>query len=179
LRRLLAATGWHHNIKNTSLSGSVEQLEAQGSLPRYVSTSAKLFDAVRNKIIHGGTATDDDILRAIDSGFQLLKAIESIPLARNIVLRVNVPIYSDSGCTQAINDGMGIILETISPDGDEKSYRIFPTTRTHFQIGKQVAWEWNLAKVWGAAWYRDANTGEIKQAWVASSEFIGRHLDDV
>jgi hypothetical protein len=59
------------------------------------------------------------------------------------------------------------------------TFRIFPTTRTHFQKGKRVAWEWNMAKVWPAAWYRDPDTGEIKEGWVSAAEFVGRHLDDV
>jgi hypothetical protein len=54
-----------------------------------------------------------------------------------------------------------------------------PTTQTHFQVGKQVSWEWNGKFVLGPAWYRDSETGEVKQAWVGSTEFIGRHLDDL
>ena len=60
-----------------------------------------------------------------------------------------------------------------------KTHRILPTTRTHFQKGKRVAWDWNMQKKWPTAWYRDPNTGGVKRAWIKSAEFIGRHLDDI
>jgi hypothetical protein len=179
LRQLLAATGWQQNIKAAPLSKAIEQLRAQGSLPEHVSGSVKLFQEIRNRIIHGGQATDEEIFRAIDSGFTLLRSLESIPAEINIVHRTGVPLYSDQNCSQLIQDASGIILETISPGGSQKSFRIFPTTRNRFQVGKRVAWEWSPNRIWGKAWYRDAETGEQKQAWISSSEFIGRHLDDI
>jgi hypothetical protein len=45
----------------------------------------------------------------------------------------------------------------------------------HFQIGKRVAWEWSPDRVWGKTCYRVLETGEKKEAWVSSLEFIGRH----
>jgi hypothetical protein len=177
-RRLLAATNWQQNIKPEPLSEAIEKLRAQGSLPQHVTGSLKLFSDVRNKLIHG-QANDDEIFRAIDSGLTLLRAINSIPTEINVVFDVGVPLYADAGCTQRITDGSGLILETTSPGGSQTSYRIYPTTRTHFQKGKRVAWEWNMSKVWGPAWYRDPRTSEVKQAWGSSAEFIGRHLDGV
>ncbi len=179
MRQLLAASGWHRSFTDTSMSGSVERLLAQGSLPRHVSGSVKLFQEVRNKIIHGSIATDEEVVRAVDAGFTLLKAIELIPLEKNTVYRTGVPLYADAQCTQLINNAHGVILETISPGGAQKSLRIFPTTQTHFEVGKRVAWEWNPRNIWGPAWYKDPGTGECKQAWGSSSEFIGRHLEDV
>ena len=179
IRQLLAASGWQKNIKSGSTLKAIERLRAQGSLPEHVSGSVKLFYEVRSRIIHGGAADDEDILRAIDSGFTLLRAIESVPLESNTVHRTNVPIYSDSKCTQLISDAKAIVLETVSPGGSQKSLRIFPTTRTHFEIGKRVAWEWNLSKTWGPTWYKDLETGECNIAWHSSGEFIGRHLDDL
>jgi hypothetical protein len=179
LRRLLAATGWQQNIKPEPLPEAIDRLRAQGSLPEHVSGSLKLFYDIRNKLVHGGQATDDDIFRAIDSGLTLLTAITSIPAEVNVVYQTGVPLYSDSECTRKFPDGTGIILETTSPGGSQKFYRIFPTTRTHFEKGKRVAWEWNMHKQWGPAWYRDPKTNELKEAWKSSAEFIGRHLDEV
>jgi hypothetical protein len=165
LRQLLAATNWQQNIKPEPLPEAIDKLRAQGSLPEHVTGSLKLFLDVRNKLVHGGEANDDDIFRAIDSGLTLLRAIGSIPTEVNVVYETGVPLYSDSGCSQRVTDGSGIILETTSPGGSQKSYRIFPTTRTHFQKGKRVAWEWNAAKRWGPVWYRDPKTNEGTQAW--------------
>ncbi len=179
LRQLLAATGWQQNIKPEPLFDAIDRLRAQGSLPEHVSGSLKLFLDVRNKLVHGGQATDDDVFRAIDSGLTLLRAINSIPTEINVVHRTGVPLYSDPDCTRPVSDAKGVILETTSPGGSQKSYRIFPTTRTHFQEGKRVAWEWNMGKTWGHTWYRNAETNEVKEAWHSSAEFVGRHLDDV
>jgi hypothetical protein len=179
LRQLLAATGWQQNIKAEPLLDAIDKLRAQGSLPEHVSGSLKLFLDVRNKLIHGGQATDDDVFRAIDSGLTLLRAIESIPAEVNVVHRTGVRLYSDPECARPVSDAKGVVLETTSPGGTQKSFRIYPTTRTHFQEGKRVAWEWNLGKIWGHAWYRDPETNEVKEAWNSSAEFVGRHLDDV
>jgi hypothetical protein len=138
-----------------------------------------MFDHVRNKIIHGSAATDDDALRALDSGLAILRVLNTLPNEVNVVYHPGVEVFSDALGTKPIPDTKGIILETTSPGGAIKTFRIFPTTRTHFQKGKQVAWEWNMQKGWPAAWYRDPDTGAIREAWGSSAEFIGRHLDDI
>ena len=56
-------------------------------------------------------------------------------------------------------------------------YRIFPTTRDHYKKGMRVSWEWNGSLKWGDTWYRDPESHEIKHAWSASIEFVGRDLD--
>jgi hypothetical protein len=179
LRQLLAATGWQANIRATPLTAAIEKLRAQGSLPEHVLGSVKLFQTVRNRIIHGGEAEEADIVRAIDSGFTLLRVIEAIPAETNAVHRVGVPLYSDPACTKLMPDVKGIILEVTSPGGAQKSLRIFPTTRDHFQVGRRVAWEWDSGRIWPAAWFKDPDAGQPKQAWESSAEFVGRHLDEV
>ena len=111
----------------------------------------------------------------------------SLPLLRGPVLKSisvfgyhpGVDIFIDPLCKTLITNAKGIILETESPGGITKSFRIFPTTRAHFQKGKRVAWEWSFELTWGPTWYKDPNTHEIKKAWDSSTEFIGRHLDEV
>ncbi len=44
--------------------------------------------------VHGHTASDDDILRAIDSGVTILRALQAIPHEVNIVYHPGVAIYS-------------------------------------------------------------------------------------
>jgi len=178
LRQLLAATGWQANIRATPLTTAVEKLRAQGSLPEHVSGSVKLFQTVRNQIIHGGTAEEAEILRAIDSGFTLLRAIDAIPAETNVVHRIDVPLYSDPACATLVPNVRGLILEVTSPGGSQKSFRIVPT-RGNFQLGRRMTWEWNLENTWPAAWFRDPDSGEIKEAWISSAEFVGRPVDDV
>lgn len=88
-------------------------------------------------------------------------------------------LFSDPECKVLIKDSKGIILETMSPGGTAKSYRIFPTTRDHFIKGKQVAWEWNMGRTWNAAWYINPETNLPEKAWEGSAEFIGRHIEEV
>jgi hypothetical protein len=179
LRQLFAATGRRQKIRPAPIESAIEQLRAQGSLPEHVTGSLKLFQEVRNRIIHGRAATDDEIIRAIDSGFSLLKAIDAIPAEVNTVHRIGIPVYSDPACKNRIADATGLMLETTTPGGADKSFRIFPTTRTHFEVGRRVAWEWNRDRNWGPAWHSDPDSSECKQACRGSTEFVGRHLDDI
>jgi hypothetical protein len=81
--------------------------------------------------------------------------------------------------TQPVQDGKGLILETLAPGGVTKSFRIFPTTKPHFKKGHQVAWEWSMDKSWPTCWYRQPETDESQIAWISSAEFIGRNLDEL
>jgi hypothetical protein len=179
VHQLLAATGWKKSEGDEPLPEAIERLKSFGVLPSNITGTLKLFVETRNKIIHGGSATDEDIFRAIDSGLLLLKAVDSVPAEVNIVYRTNIELYSDSTCTQKRNDVKGLILETISPGGATKSYRIVPTTLDHFQKGERVAWEWSFGKLWMETWYKNPDSGEIKQAWIQSAEFVGRHLNEI
>jgi hypothetical protein len=105
--------------------------------------------------------------------------LNSLPIEVNRVYHPGVDVFSDAACTKPYPGVKGIILETTSPGGVIKTKQIFATTRTHFQKGEQVAWEWNNGRQWLEAWYRDPETQEIKVAWGACAEFIGRHVDDI
>lgn len=177
-KQALATRGMLRGRPVVSVSQALSELHQYG-FPPNLSGSLMLFDDVRNKIIHSAAATDDDALRALDSGMTILRALNALPNEVNVVYHPGVEIFSDATCTKPIPNAKGIILETTSPGGVMKTFRIFPTTRTHFQKGKQVAWEWNMQEGWSAAWYRDPDTGAIREAWNSSLEFIGRHLDDI
>jgi hypothetical protein len=99
--------------------------------------------------VHGRAATDDDVLRAIDSGFTLLKAIDSIPVEKHVVFNPGVAVYSDAQCQHAIPDVKGLILEATSLGGTTKSYQIFPTTRSNYRVGEQLTWEWSFERSYG------------------------------
>lgn len=146
--------------------------------PRHISSSLRLFWETRNKIIHGGETDESNILSAIDSGVSILKSLQALPRETNWVHHLGVPIYSDPECTIPIKNAKGVILKSASSSGAKTFYRIFPTTRTHFEKGRKVAWEWSQENTWSDAWYRDPASSEIKLAWNASMEFVGRNLDE-
>ncbi|MGB8313578.1 MAG: hypothetical protein WCE69_03740 [Aestuariivirga sp.] len=178
-RQILASTGYLGDRKFIPLSKAIVELDKTFGLPRHVQGSLKNFWEARSRLIHGGEADTDDVLRAIDSGLTILKALQAMPHETNVVYSPSTALYADPECKTLVTDGKGIILETESPGGARKNLRIFPSTRTHFQKGRRVAWEWNFDKRWGPAWYRDPETNEIRSAWLSSTEFIGRHLDDI
>lgn len=179
LRQLMASMGLLKGRKNLPLHRAFGELDEWGGLPKHIAASLKLFWDVRNRLVHGHTASDDDILRAIDSGVTILHALQAIPHEVNIVYHPGVAIYSDAECRNPIEDAQGVILETVVPGGVTKTRRIFPTTRTHFKKGVRVAWEWSDGRRFEQAWYRDPDTGQIKDAWRGSMEFIGRPLEEV
>ena len=57
-------------------------------------------------------------------------------------------------------------------------YRVFPTTRSDYRVGKEVTWEWNDERQWGPTWYRDDEFG-VMVAWNSSVEFVGRQVEDL
>jgi hypothetical protein len=177
-RQALATRGVLGGRRAVSLNQALGELINYGFPPNLART-LRLFLDVRNKVVHGMAATNDDALSALDSGLILLRALSALPNETIIVYHPGVEVFFDAECKQPITDAKGLIVETTSAGGAIKTKGIFPTTRAHYQKGKRVAVEWNMQKKWPQAWYRDPDTGEIKSAWVESAEFIGRHLEDI
>lgn len=178
-RQLLASTGHLNGRRHIPLSQAIAELHEKYGLPRHVPSSLRLFLETRNRLIHGGEGTEGDILRAVDSGLMILKALQAFPREINVVYHPGVELFSDPELTQVIQNAKGVILETTAPGGATKTFRIFPTTQTHFKKGQQVAWEWCMQNTWGRSWYRDPDTGEAKCAFLSSAEFVGRHFDEL
>jgi hypothetical protein len=177
LRRVLLGSGWHAGQEIHGIRQGFDILTRLEVLPKHVAGSVRLFSEMRNKLVHGGNATDDDILRAIDSGVTILKTLRSISLEIHKVHHPGVELYSDSDGKRLLPNVRGLILETTSPGGTNKRHAVYPTTRVHFAKGQRVAWEWNLQNKYGRTWYRDPDSGEIKPAFHSAGEFIGRDLD--
>jgi hypothetical protein len=182
LRRLLAATGRLSRagpeMRQLSFSKLLEEAQQTKLLSQELIDSIRQFRILANGLIHGEQDEPDAGAEITAAGLNIVRALRSIPHQRNFVEQPNVPIYSDAECTFPAT-GHGIILKAVIPPDNLTVHYIYPTTRDHFQKGKEVAWEWNSARIWGPAWFRDSQTGRVEQAWSASSEFVGRHLEDV
>lgn len=178
-REILASTGHLQGRRFIPVTRAIAELDQKFGLPRHIPDSLKFFWEARNRLIHGGEGTDEDILRAVDSGLTILKALQAMPRETNVVYDPAAIVYTDRELTTPMPNVHGVILETIAPGGATKSLRIFPTTRSHFKKGRQVAWEWNMAAIFGQAWYRAPDTGEAREAWSSAAEFVGRHLDEL
>jgi hypothetical protein len=175
LRRLSAVTGWAKDERN--FPSMLRAMPA--GIPDELRHAVQDFWTIRNRIVHGAPASDADALRALDIGVEILQAVEQIPVERHYVDRPFVDVFSDPELRELREDVHGVRLRTVSPDGSKVSFPIYPTTRTHFAEGKQVAWEWNNELQWGRSWYRDPETSQPALAWDGALEFVGRHLDDV
>lgn len=178
-REVLATTGQLPGRRFVPIQQAIDEVHKTYGLAAHVPSSLHHFWDVRNRLIHKGEGTDEDILRAIDSGLSILRALQAMPRAVTVVYDPNVPVYSDEGLTAPLTNVHGVLLETHSPGGVTKSFRIYPSSQSHFKKGKQVSWEWNMSLVVGPGWYRDQSTGEAKEAWTGSAEFVGRHLDEL
>lgn len=178
-REVLASVGKWTEKKPLPVLRVIERLDSHYGLPRYIFSSLRLFLDIQNKLVHGGSATDQEIMSALDSGVTVYRTLMALPRERNWVHRKGVPVYSDQECLHEIPGVKGIILRTQSSSGSPIRHRIYPSTKTYFREGKRVSWEWNLRRTWSDAWYRDVTTNQIKLAWSSSGEFVGRHYEDL
>lgn len=179
-RELLAAFGLLGDRPHVPFREAIQILQQKGALPAHVGSSVELFWDARNRLVHGGDASDDAVLRAIDSGITILRALQAVPRETHTVLHPGVEVYADPQGQQVREGVKGVMLESKGPDATVMLMRrMFATTKNHFQKGKRVTWEWNLERRFGESWYRDPDTQEIKKAWTGSLDFVGRHLEDL
>ncbi|HEX5927663.1 MAG TPA: hypothetical protein VFY45_27860 [Baekduia sp.] len=179
LHRLLMGTGWGVARRMWSLRQGIDRLIEVKALPESAARTAALFSQVRNLAVHGRDVDDEDVLRAIDSGLELFNAVANAPRERNFIKAFDIPIFTDPALTDRIDDATAVMLRTVAPTPDKtESERIFPTTRTDFVVGQEVAWLWDYSKSWGPAWYRHPDTHEVLEAWGGSVAFIGPPIDD-
>jgi hypothetical protein len=179
VRQLLASMGLLGTARSVSLFQYIRTLEERGALPNHLVGSVRNFWHLRSKLVHGHEASPDDIVRAIDSGLTILRTIRAIPHEVNVVYHPGVEVYGDAEGREVRPGIKAVVLQTTSPGGAKKTLRVHPTTRTHFQKGNRVAWEWNRDLVVGESWYRHPDTSEVAYGWTHSMEFVGRHLEDV
>jgi hypothetical protein len=180
LRKLLAATGNLAQYQG-ELPEAISLLEKGNALqlPRELKDTLTQFWSLRNHIVHS-QVSEHLALRALDYGLRILKMVRSIPRHSYLVRKSGIALYQDSAGTRPREDVKGVLLETLSPEGESLHKQVFPTTKPYVP-GESLSWEWNLQnkKGWGETWYRDPDTMEIKPAWGASLEFTGRDLNDI
>lgn len=178
-RDILATSGHLNGRENIHVHQAISEIHKAYELPNHTLTSLKHFWEIRNRIIHARQGSDDDVLRAIDSGIIIFKALQAMPRETSFVYIPNIDIFEDEKLETRIENIIGVMLKTISPGGVSSTLKVFPTTKNNYEKGKEVSWEWNLGLKLGPAWYKNPETGNIEKAWDSSAEFIGRHLDDL
>lgn len=181
LRNLYASMGMLNHANYVSSEQALRIMVQKGYIPEHTISSLEIFNNLRSVLIHSNLKIDNkEIIRVLDIGMILLRTLKSIPHEINTVYQPDVNIYSDKDCRDKLPEAKGLILETTSPGGVEKTFRIYPTTKIgYYKKGKQVAWEWDLSKTWNKTWYIDPKAKEKRPAWDSAGEFIGRHLDEI
>jgi hypothetical protein len=172
-RFVLASSADPRNWLGRSLGHMVNRLNLSPATQEAVDE----FRRVRNRIIHGGGAGEDEIIRALDSGLKILRAIENIPRTVHVVYHPRVEVFGDSEGNQP-RPVHAVVLESRSP-ADEPKRMVYPTPVETYERGKAVSWEWSFERTWPESWYRDPEDGQIKYGWTDSAEFVGRHLEDL
>lgn len=95
------------------------------------------------------------------------------PISPFRVLHADLPFYSDPDCQREVKNARLIILQCEDPTETIKTPEPLPTTR-QYQLGEIVQWGFDHKRIWEESWYQDPETGEVKQAWKHSTEFIGK-----
>ena len=179
LRAIVATRGLLQFVTRFNISRYLTVLMQHKAISQETANSILAFYDLRNRIVHGrlgGTFAESELVALLDSGLRLLEILRSVP-RETYKVRAVVPFFSDAFATVPVEGARAVVLETTTPDG-KRRYAAYPTTKTYEQ-GRTLSWEWNIDRVWGPAWYRDSETGEIKHAWDAAGEFVGRPLESI
>lgn len=172
-REVLASSQDPSEWRNRPLSHTLNRLE----LSPQVQAAYKEFQGVRNKIVHGLTAGDDDALRAIDYGLVILDALNKIPHAIHRVVVPRVECFTDAEGTVSAGY-FAVLLQSESTAARESHEHVFPTRQESYRPGEALSWEWGHQS-FDETWYCDPRDGQIKYGWTVSLEFQGRPLDEI
>lgn len=162
-----------------SLTRNITSLTEMGVLPQGILKSLEQFRAVRSEIVHGGLrVSDDEILRAVDSGLVILRALKAVPRGKFIVRAAGFKVYSDSECKNLRSDVLGVLIDHIGPGGVKLQEWVVPRRENDLHPGDLVTFKFGSPEPhWDESWYRDEVSGKIHSAWGYSIEFAGKVID--
>lgn len=84
-RKALVSTGLSRASRQPrSLPRVVARLDEHYDLPAYLPDAVKLFQRVRNRIVHGETASDAQIMSALDSGVTIYRTLAALEGRREL-----------------------------------------------------------------------------------------------
>ncbi len=177
VRHLLAALAM--TKRPLPLKMAIHELERRGVVPKSIVEVLDRFTDVRNRLVHGHFASDDDIIRALDAGLLILRSIQTAPQPVATIRHVQIPLYADPNATVPRPEISGLIVEVTNPESMMNELRVLPTREGHFEIGRRIGWAYSYERDYDETWYRDPDTGTITLAWSYSKEFIGKHLEEM
>lgn len=141
-------------------------------LPKAVPSALRSFWNVRNSIVHGREAEDQEVLSAIDSGLSLWKALDRFASSYVEVVRSRIPIYSDADGTQLIPDATGVEVKS----GPGNTIEFWATTRSDYQPQDILRPNWDFSRVFPKTWYRDPVSGAMISVFDEAANFVGEPI---
>ncbi len=169
LKRLAGIVGTYPR-DNPTFRSLLKALDT--TLPREVFEVAVAFSSVRNAVVHGQRVPESSILNTIEAGRSLLKYLSERPEKPCVVVASGLVPYEDKQAT-IIRQGFTVLLLW-----NGETEQTFPTTRT-YAPGTEVSWEWNMGPTFHETFFEHPTTGEIREAWSQSAEFVGRPIDEL
>lgn len=177
VNNILARTGWGDDRGPLSLSQAFSRIP-KSLFANDVAVSVRQFTNIRNRIIHQyHTASDEEVLYAIEIGYKLLDILKKIEIEENRVIDL-VDVYNDENCMNKIDGIKGLRIKT-KHIKDGESIRILPTSKTWYEKDQIISWAWDARNMIGKAWYMNPDSNEIEVAWHSSTEFIGAPLAEI
>ena len=152
---------------------------SESKIPGGLEAVQQFWD-LRNQLIHGDGVSDDDLLRAIDSGSKILTALEYVGGPRVTVIDPNVPVFADPDLERKYEGKVGVQIELQHVPNGTTETMVVPVSFSHYTAGQRLTWGWLMGAKFSAAWYRDSATGQSKLAWKdSSSTFNGTQWRDI
>jgi hypothetical protein len=142
VRLVLESNGWSPHQKPVPVGVAFRILSEKGGLPPALLDAVSKFADVRNRLVHGHhAASEDDVVRAVDSGLQILEALQAVPHSVHTVYHPGAELYSDPD-GHVPRDGLrALILDNEAKPGKGRVTRsVHPTSRTTYAKDQQVAW---------------------------------------
>ena len=130
-----------------------------------VRKAADEFQAVRSRIVHGRTASESEVRRAIEIGVELLRTIAGLPHEVNIVSVPKADCYGDAEGRQR-HEFQAVVLGAFH--GHDLQERAFPHTADQLPAGEPVSWEWKQGRTFSRDLVSRSEVGrdEVRLDWL-------------
>ena len=178
LRSLLARSGFASKL-TFDAKANIATLANHKYVNQTLGNEATQWFDSEAYLINSGDDNSQRLQTAVTEGTKIFRGIEAVPMAEQIVIDADIPLYSDIEGKHRL-PGVGVKLDERMPEGTHNN-RIFPTSKIgYFKKDMSVSWEWSSTSfVWPQAYYLDHVSGTMKSAFVQSMGFEGRNMQEL
>ncbi len=178
VRLLAGVQGWLKDVGKKPLAELLYSMTLQSG--RDIELLRLIFNYVDLRKYLDSTHTEltkRDARSAVEVSLLVLGLIEHVPREQHVVLEAGITLYTDADCTTVDNDVQGLRIRSINPGRQSKDdVELVLTSRDKsFRSGMNVTWEWITDPEFAAHWYRDSETGSMKEADIRW-QYVGRDV---